>query len=316
MERHASPQTKLNWRFQQALYRAYYDAYIYRRLLYETALEQEAMDLLRQAERVGSVLAMDRAEHILDRALLEPVAQDLHARVFELAEALFQSIRMQLSVPKYQAIHADRGANLDLIDLPLNDRLWLQARFAAICAIPTEPARLREIEAIVNWTNPGPGGFYDDLGSLTQQPHLVRNVASETAGGKAPEYADPEFRTEPLMGFEYAPGFKASWCRYAETRYESPLQLHYDSLDTNADYAVRVVYSGDSFERRIRLTANGIEVHGLIKKEFPPKPVDFDLPHEATAQGQLTLAWTQEPGRGGNGRGCQVAEVWLIKKPK
>jgi hypothetical protein len=26
------------------------------------------------------------------------------------------------------------------------------------------------------------------------------------------------------------------------------------------------------------------------------------------------LNWTQEPGAGGNGRGCQVAEVWLIKQ--
>ncbi|MBI2432292.1 MAG: hypothetical protein HYV26_05425, partial [Candidatus Hydrogenedentes bacterium] len=38
----ASPQVKLKWRFQQAIYRAYYDAYNRRRLLYETALEQQA----------------------------------------------------------------------------------------------------------------------------------------------------------------------------------------------------------------------------------------------------------------------------------
>ena len=31
----------------------------------------------------------------------------------ELAEALFQSIGMQLSVEKYQAIEVGRGANLD-----------------------------------------------------------------------------------------------------------------------------------------------------------------------------------------------------------
>src|SRR5262249_18723571 len=36
MERSASPQVLLNWRFQQALYRAYYDAYQRTRLLYET----------------------------------------------------------------------------------------------------------------------------------------------------------------------------------------------------------------------------------------------------------------------------------------
>ena len=30
--------------------------------------------------------------------------------------------------------------------------------------------------------------------------------------------------------------------------------------------------------------------------------------------GVLELTFRQEPGRGGNGRGCQVTEVWVIKK--
>jgi hypothetical protein len=43
MERAASPQVLLNWRFQQALYRAYYDAYNRSRLMYETGLEDQAL---------------------------------------------------------------------------------------------------------------------------------------------------------------------------------------------------------------------------------------------------------------------------------
>jgi len=65
----------------------------------------------------------------------------------------------------------------------------------------------------------------------------------------------------------------------------------------------------------IRLVANEkYEVHPFIKKEFPVRPVEFDIPAEATAQGQLSLKWSRTPGLGGNGRGCQVAEVWLVKK--
>src|SRR5439155_25735111 len=45
MQRSAGPQTLKNWRFQQGLFRAYYDAYTRRRLLYETELENRAMDL-------------------------------------------------------------------------------------------------------------------------------------------------------------------------------------------------------------------------------------------------------------------------------
>ena len=34
-----------------------------------------------------------------------------------------------------------------------------------------------------------------------------------------------------------------------------------------------------------------------------------------TAGGDLKLDWYGEPGLGGNGRGCQVSEAWLIKEP-
>jgi len=308
MERNASPQVLLNWRFQQGLYRAYYDAYDARRLAYETELEQQAMDVLRQAPRLGTIRALDEAEKILNRAVLEPVAQDLRARVFELAEALYQSIHMQLSVPRYKAIHADRGANLDLIDIPLNNRLWLEARFAEIREKKSDRDRQRSIDAIVNWTNPGPGGFYDNLGNLMQQPHLVREP--DTA-------SDPEFRQAPLMASEYESDRRMSWSGYAETRYDSPLRLRYEDLDPSAQYKVRVVYSGDTTQIKIRLDANGEhEIHPYITRERPIKPVEFEIPREATRDGRLELAWRQEPGRGGNGRGCQVAEVWLIEKTK
>ena len=53
---------------------------------------------------------MDEAERILDRAAAHPVAPDWRARIFELAEALFQSIRMQLSVPRSAAsLHVPNG---------------------------------------------------------------------------------------------------------------------------------------------------------------------------------------------------------------
>jgi hypothetical protein len=119
MEADATPQEKLNWRFQQGLYRAYYDAYIKRRLVYEKNLERQAKALLRAADQADSAEALEQAQAILDKAVTEPVATELRARVFELAEALYQSIRMQLSVDKYQAIRTNRGANLDEIDKPL-----------------------------------------------------------------------------------------------------------------------------------------------------------------------------------------------------
>ncbi|HZN58019.1 MAG TPA: hypothetical protein VFD71_08090, partial [Planctomycetota bacterium] len=78
---------------------------------------------------------------------------------------------------------------------------------------------------------------------------------------------------------------------------------------------VAVVYGGDGPTKRIRLeTGPGVEVHGLIAKPRPLRRLEFDLPADAAASGELILRWRAEPGLGGNGRGCQVSEVWLLRK--
>ncbi|MCX6620611.1 MAG: hypothetical protein NTY38_05960, partial [Acidobacteria bacterium] len=108
LEATATPQQKANWRFLQATYRAYYDTYVRSRLVYETDLENQAMDTLRKAPETGTSLALDDAEAILDQALTRRTAADLRARLYELAEGLYQSIHMQLSVSRYQAIDVGR----------------------------------------------------------------------------------------------------------------------------------------------------------------------------------------------------------------
>jgi hypothetical protein len=90
----------------------------------------------------------------------------------------------------------------------------------------------------------------------------------------------------------------------------------YFGLDPEATYRVRVVYGGDSENKRIRLVAgDGIQVHGYLAKPRPIQPLEFALRAAATRQGELRLTWFGEPGLGGNGRNCQVSEVWLLKSP-
>ena len=90
--------------------------------------------------------------------------------------------------------------------------------------------------------------------------------------------------------------------------------MRYSGLDPTARYRLRVVYSGGSMHVPIKLDADSTAIHPLMKKPDPVRPLDFDVPTAATADGSLTLTWTAEPGRGGNGRGCQVGEVWLFKR--
>jgi hypothetical protein len=114
-----------------------------------------------------------------------------------------------------------------------------------------------------------------------------------------------------LVGMGLQPSGPFSWWDIAETYYEQPLQMRYDGLDKTAQYRVRVMYMGGA--QLIRLMADeNLEVHPLTKKEL--KPMEFDVPRAATADGTLTLTWTQGPGSRGAGRGTQIAEVWLMRK--
>jgi hypothetical protein len=307
LEREAAPRDLLNWRFQQALYRAYYDAYVRSRLLHETAIEERAIERLRGARRGESRQALADAQRILDQAQEKPAAE-WRLRVYMLAEALFQSIRQQLSVERYRAIAVGRGATLDSLETPLNNSGWLLPRFAEAAALDTEEERLAAIDRIVRWTDPGPGGYYDDLGNPSQQPHLVRGLSYEE---------DPQRFKSTMTGFGYRPDWRLSWMTHAESFWDTPLQMRYAGLDPAAKYRVRIVYAGDVFNLNtlIRLVANDrYEIHPPIQKPSPVKPVVFDVPVEATRGGDLTLTFSAPPGMGGAGRGNQIAEVWLMKK--
>ncbi len=307
MEKNAMPKVRLNWRFQQALYRSYYDAYLRSRLLYETHLEDAALSVLRRAPEVGSITAMDHASKILNKAKIEKVAVDWRQRVFELAEALFQSIRMQLSVEKYHAISVGRGANLDLIDQPLNNSGWLIANFERIAELHTESERLNEIDNIINWRNPGTGGYYVDFGDLSENPFLVHGTDYKN---------DPGFWNSPLIGYRTGPqqvmGWRSSWKIFIHTLFNHPLEMQFENLESNANYQLKILY----LRGPVKLTADyDIIIHDYFK--MTPWDIEirtFDIPEDATRNGRLTLKWEMEPSIGSHGRGNLIAEMWLMKK--
>jgi hypothetical protein len=308
LERKASPPQKLNWRFQQALYRAYYDAYLRARLSDETMRERRATEQLAAARTSATLPALAAAEAALAVDPLARAGASLRARVFELAEALFQSVHMQLSVPRYAAIDPGRGANLDLIDRPITNADWLRARFAAIRSLESETARRTAIEEILNWTNPGPGGFYDDLGDPENRPHLESGEGFDQ---------DPAFFHTARTGFGSRRNtpWRTSWYRHIEALYGNSIRLRYAGLDPTAHYKIRFTQSGDGTPRATRLVANGkFEIHPMRKKDLEVKPIEFDIPAEATASGALALEWQSNPEESGNGRFVQIAEVWLIRK--
>jgi hypothetical protein len=331
MERSASPALLENWRFQQALFRAYYDGSLHSRLLHENAALARACGVMARVEEIGwapvalnigqapstappngldPAIVLDEAQRILDGALRNPAGLALRTRVRELGEALMQSIHMQLAVDRYQGEAVNRAANLETLETPVTDVSWLRARIQEIRKIASANEQVTAIRQLLARTDPGPGGFYDEPGNPSNRPHVVLGLGGEQ---------DPEFRASVLTGYNYPDRLRSAapiaWKRWGESLFDAPFRMQYKDLDPRAQYRIRVVYSGEARRIKIRLMANGThEVHGLIERPIPQKPLEFDIPTEATKSGELTLDWTREQGLGGNGRGCQICEVWLMRK--
>ncbi|MHC4061876.1 MAG: hypothetical protein ACYSR6_09760 [Planctomycetota bacterium] len=234
---------------------------------------------------------------------------------------------MSMKAP-YKASGQRRGAVMDYLDRPLNDRLWLENQFKQILRLQDRKEQLARIDRIINWDDPGPGGFYDDLGFVGRAPHLVMQKTWQQ---------DPQFLEGPIAEQFYTAEVldanKLSWRDQAQIRYRMGvhppddkfssqeeanwleearplLKMRYDDLEPQARYRVRVTYHG-RFRPVVRLTADGrYEVHGPLTQPAPTWPVEFDVPKEATKDGKLELQWQLM----NKARGCQVAEVWLIKK--
>jgi len=316
MERNASPEVLSNFRFQMGLIRAYFDAYIQRRLIYETELEQKARDVLSTAAASGSSAAITQARDILEQAVNNRVQPALRQRCIALADSVFRTIGSQLTIKKHGA-EGGRGNFIDNIDLPLNNSPWLLSQFGRIEKIDGEKERLTAIHQLLNRTNPGPGGFYDDLGSPASWKRIVaRKTWAEDPGGLESPLTDfgvflkgDEWVDVLPVGFEGKPVPQA-WMDQVTTLYNTPLIVRYDHLDPHGHYRIRIAYTG-RFPSGIRLVADEkYMVHDYILTGQQPL-YEFPVPEEALADGKVEFTFSCRP----EDRGTQVAEIWLIKQP-
>ncbi len=297
-----APHLAGDWRWQMNLLRAYYDAYTRRRLLYETALEDQANAMLADAPLRGAEKAMGDALDILKQADAHACCPDLLARIERLCEALFVSIGLQTSVEQYHAANGERGAVLDYVNYPLNNRWWLEDEFARIAALDPEDAQLARLHVLSTWENPGPGSYYDDIGNIAKSPRVRRRVARNT---------NPEARGIPTPTFWWwgdgvSERARLSW----QWTMEWPEAVVYEGLDPEAQYVVRTTGYGQALLRmngkRVTPTEDGVELGAF--KIFP-------VPEACVKAGRLALTWDNPKDEDHlNWRHrSRVAEVWLLK---
>ena len=282
------PASFADWRIDSLRYRAVYDAIVRHRLIAARSREAAALAALRRGDQVTAKSALETGDG--------PDVAMLRSRLFALADRLFASARLQLSVPRFGASSVERGANLDRVDVDLNDRFWIERHV-------NDPA------ALDHERREG-GALYDDLGDPANEPHLVRGAGFA---------ADPQMYETAIDGIaDRTPndGWRMSQISYAEALYDAPLRLHYSGLKRNRRYRLVATYAGEDYTLPMRLVADGrFEIAAPFARTANPMTVEYGIPAKATADGTLDLAWTRPPGMGGSGRGLQVAETWLITEP-
>lgn len=297
----AVPRLETNWRWQMCLLRAYYDAYIRHRLINETALETKANGLMAEAAKLGPDRAMDEATGVLETAVSHPVSADLRQRIFDLCGQLFHSIGLQTSVPKYHAIGEERGAVLDFVDYPLNNRWWLEDQFQEIRQLSSNEAKVNRLQQLAAWSHPGPGSFYDDMGNIANSPHAVYDGFGDRPKNQAIE-------REPMFWW-WDQGKSRARLSWQVTQW--PRSVTYEGLDPNGVYVVRSSGYGQALLRmngdRVEPTVNGTKMGEW--KEFPVAP-------QYLRNRKLVLTWDKPANEEHlNWRQhSRLAEVWLIKK--
>lgn len=296
-----------NYRFQMGLLRAYCDAYIKRRLLYERELEKEALEVL-ESYPVNPLEALKKAENILMRAEKEPVARKLKEKCELLADQLFKNIGAQLSVKKHGAKSWARGAFIDDIDMPLSDWKYLLIKIRQIYEVKSEEGRLEEIRKIINRDNPGPGGFYINFGEPGSLSRVYNCLRWEE---------DPGALLSPFISFipnllhpPFKPGSAPmAWISCLAALYSNPIIIFFDNLDPSSPYILKVTYIGFNGGNKVKLMANNEHlIHDFIDIKNRILTLKFPLPHKATKNGKLKLVWFPK----GAGR-THIAELWLMR---
>ena len=285
-----NPDLANNWRWQQLIMRAYYDAYIQDRLAYEKRLEAEAYEILAQANTIGAEKAMSDALQHIKKADTELVSQDLKEKVFEYGEKLFRSIGAQTSVEKYQARGAERGAILDFIDYPLNNRWWLEDEFNKIGEFKSEADKLARLEFIKNYESPGEGSFYDNISSAD-----AKHVTS---------------KTDDAIDFLWE-NDGISRKRLSTQLFQFTPTLEYHDLDPDSDYLIRVSGYGEAL-----LRANGERLKPTKYEKGFEEFKEFPLPKNLIKDGLLKISFDKPDEEHLNWRKqSRVTDVWLIKQP-
>lgn len=285
-----NPQLKDNWRWQMLLMRAYYDTYTARRKVYEKSLEKEAMKVLAQANTLGVNRAMDEALEIVNKGDTERHDPVMRQTIVDYLEALHESIGLQTSVEKHHAKNPERGAVLDFLDYPLNNRWWLSDQFDEIRQLGSEEEKLERLHTIATWENPGQGSYYDNVSDVSQSPRVLTSSYDATDVA----WWDDGMSRE----------------RLSTQLFQNFPVILYEDLDPNGKYVIRLAGEGDALIR-----INGERIKPSLYEKGLGEFKEFHVPRKLLVSGEIEITFDEpEESHLNWRRRSKVSDIWLLKQ--
>ena len=179
------------------------------------------------------------------------------------------------------------------------------------------------LRMIVDYENPGEGGFYDNLGTYNIAPNVINGY--------------PYDHGQPYVSKMLSEGNRPSQRSMHFTQDEKEgVMLHYTNLDPNESYRIRFTlvrpWYQDRYVERMNQKSETIYADDIIIAddiELPLQMSDFftfDIPPSVTSDGEVTIRFEKnknvamgdhvyiEQWRNSGGWGTLVSEVWLLKK--
>ena len=283
-----------NWRLEAFIHRAFFDAYVLSRVEYEGMLLDQAREML----AVEGGAAQSKLAELLARSItgLSAPAKELKNQTLRMASSLKATLGstaiLQCQVPNLGS---------DTIDNRISDVQFVE--WLAQKQLLHTPG---VVAAWLNYSDPGPDGFFDIGGSVRadDHPHLDRGqgALSDPSSYFTPIQAvhAPKHHSENSMPF--------NWFQFTEVYYDNSLRFFYQGLNPNIQYTVTIVFQPNS-KAPLRITSGTT----TIRDYFIPDqmPVAVPIPVSVTHNGSLVLEFNQPPGLAGSGRTGLVSDIWL-----
>lgn len=198
---------------------------------------------------------------------------------------------------------------------------WLKRQLQRSLEAPKKERR-ELLAMITNYTTPGEGGYYDNLGTANKAPNVVVGY--------------PYDHGQPYVSQMLSEANRPSQRSMHFTQNEDQgVSLNYRDLDPNASYSIRCTlvrpWFQERYAERMNQMSESIYADDMLIAddiELPLQMSDFftfDIPNSATKDGKLEIRFEKaanvangdrvyvEQWRNSGGWGTIVSEVWLIK---